>query len=92
MPKDRRTSFGFVRQDKGHQEVATMEWQESGGSVNFVGEWHTHPERHPTPSWIDRRSWRRQMGRHKPVSLSETQSCWQLPSNRAMLLPYARGL
>jgi hypothetical protein len=26
------------------------------------------------------------------LSLSETQSCWQLMSNRAMLLPYARGL
>jgi hypothetical protein len=26
------------------------------------------------------------------VSLSETQSCWQLISNRATLLPYARGL
>ena len=26
------------------------------------------------------------------VSLSETQSCWQLISNRAMLLPYAKGL
>jgi hypothetical protein len=25
------------------------------------------------------------------LSLSETQSCWQLISNRAMLLPYARG-
>jgi hypothetical protein len=26
------------------------------------------------------------------LSLSETQSCWQLISNRAMLLPYATGL
>jgi hypothetical protein len=26
------------------------------------------------------------------LSLSEPQSCWQLISNRAMLLPYARGL
>jgi hypothetical protein len=26
------------------------------------------------------------------VALSETQSCWQLMSNRAMLLPHARGL
>src|ERR1700730_18316343 len=26
------------------------------------------------------------------LSLSETQSCWQLISNRAMLLPYERGL
>jgi hypothetical protein len=31
-------------------------------------------------------------GRHWRLSLSETQSCWQLISNRAMLLPYARGL
>lgn len=69
MPKDRRTRFGFVRQDKGHQEIATREWLESGGSINFVGEWHTHPERHPTPSWVDRRSWRSQMGGHKPDPL-----------------------
>ena len=27
-----------------------------------------------------------------PLSLSETQSCWQLIPNWAMLLPYARGL
>jgi hypothetical protein len=32
-----------------------------------------------------------QWGR-RVLSLSETQSCWQLTSNRAMLLPYARGL
>ncbi|MCP2223558.1 MULTISPECIES: Mov34/MPN/PAD-1 family protein [Bradyrhizobium] len=69
MPEDRRTRFGFVRQDKGHQEIATKEWFKSGGSVNFVGEWHTHPERHPTPSWIDRRTWRKQLGRHKPNPL-----------------------
>ncbi|MET4312560.1 Mov34/MPN/PAD-1 family protein [Bradyrhizobium sp. RT4b] len=61
LPKDRRTRFGFVRQDKGHQEAATRDWLESGGVVYFVGEWHTHPERRPTPSWIDRRSWRKQM-------------------------------
>jgi integrative and conjugative element protein (TIGR02256 family) len=66
MPEDLRTRFGFVRQDKGHQKVAIKEWLESGGSVNFVGEWHTHPERHPTPSWVDRRSWRKQIRKHKP--------------------------
>jgi integrative and conjugative element protein (TIGR02256 family) len=66
MPEDRRSRFGFVRQDKGHHQVAIREWLESGGSINFVGEWHTHPERHPTPSWVDRRSWRTQMGKHKP--------------------------
>lgn len=65
MPKDRRSRYGFVRRDKGHQEAASNAWRESGGSVNFVGEWHTHPERHPTPSWIDRRSWSSQLKKHK---------------------------
>ena len=32
------------------------------------------------------------LGELPHLSLSETQSCWQLISNWAMLLPYARGL
>src|SRR5260370_32544279 len=52
MPGDVRTRFGFVRQDTGHQRAATAQWSESGGRINFVGEWHTHPELRPTPSWI----------------------------------------
>src|ERR1700730_6975363 len=45
LPEDLRTRFSFVWQDKGHQKAAIKEWLESGGSINFVGEWHTHPER-----------------------------------------------
>jgi hypothetical protein len=49
---------------------------------------------HPTAEWIANQltqacGWE-QIPRY--LSLSETQSCWQLISNRAMLLPYARGL
>jgi len=29
-------------------------WQDSGGKVTYVGDWHTHPEAVPTPSFIDR--------------------------------------
>jgi len=36
--------------------------------------------------------WRACIGVIATCPLSETQSCWQLISNRAMLLPYARGL
>jgi hypothetical protein len=36
--------------------------------------------------------WLRSNTREGELSLSETQSCWQLISNRAMLLPYARDL
>jgi integrative and conjugative element protein (TIGR02256 family) len=69
MPGDRRTRLGFVRRDKGHQRAAEKEWLESAGAVSFVGEWHTHPERHPTPSWVDRRSWRKQMGKRGPYPM-----------------------
>jgi hypothetical protein len=42
---------------------------------------------------ISHQDWHRhQMWDDFWLSLSETQSCWQLMSNRAMLLPHARGL
>ncbi|HCZ9268877.1 TPA: Mov34/MPN/PAD-1 family protein [Vibrio alginolyticus] len=28
----------------------------SGGTVNYIGEWHTHPEDFPKPSQQDRSS------------------------------------
>jgi hypothetical protein len=31
MPKDHRTPFGFVRQDKGHEEIATPTGSGTGG-------------------------------------------------------------
>lgn len=31
----------------------------SGGTTVYLGEWHTHPEDVPHPSWIDERDWRR---------------------------------
>ncbi|SIO42192.1 hypothetical protein SAMN05443247_05152 [Bradyrhizobium erythrophlei] len=46
-------------------------------------------QRRPSPQSVRDSSEKR--GR-KHLSLSETQSCWPLISNRAMLLPYARGL
>ncbi len=29
-------------------------WKESGGKITYVGDWHTHPEMTPSPSFIDR--------------------------------------
>jgi integrative and conjugative element protein (TIGR02256 family) len=69
MLADVRTRFGFVRQDPGHQRAATADWRQSAGTINFVGEWHTHPEAHPNPSLMDRNSWKKQMRTRKPVPL-----------------------
>ena len=57
LPKDRRTQYGFVRQDLGHQARAESIWQASGHTIGFVGEWHSHPEDHPQPSYADTSTW-----------------------------------
>jgi integrative and conjugative element protein (TIGR02256 family) len=69
MRKDARTRFGFVRRDPGHQRVADSAWRASGRTINFVGEWHTHPEDHPRPSSVDRNTWLDQMRRRHPNPL-----------------------
>jgi integrative and conjugative element protein (TIGR02256 family) len=69
MRKDARTRFGFIRRDPGHQRAADSAWRASGRTINFVGEWHTHPEDHPRPSNVDRNTWLEQMRRRHPNPL-----------------------
>ena len=63
MKADFRTRVLFDRKDPGHQAAAMSAWRESGGTDTFVGEWHTHPEAVPRPSWLDMTTWRCQMKR-----------------------------
>jgi integrative and conjugative element protein (TIGR02256 family) len=51
--------FAFTRGDPLHQAEATSAWGASGGTVTFIGEWHTHPSGGVAPSAIDLRTWRR---------------------------------
>lgn len=55
---DRRFRFWFERGPDGHQATADRLWRESGGTVRYLGEWHSHPEDCPSPSGTDRREWR----------------------------------
>jgi integrative and conjugative element protein (TIGR02256 family) len=57
MAGDTRHRTRFDRDDAGHQYHAEMQWRASGGSVTFVGEWHTHPQTRPIPSSVDLRTW-----------------------------------
>lgn len=54
---DERSRFGILRNRVGHQEMARERWQSSKGELDYVGEWHTHPEDIPCPSIIDRADW-----------------------------------
>jgi integrative and conjugative element protein (TIGR02256 family) len=55
----------FDRRDEGHQRTALERWHASGKTLTFVGEWHTHSEPHPSPSSLDRRTWRRVAKKNK---------------------------
>lgn len=60
-PSDRRTRFRFFRKRKPAQQRVNKAWGESVGTKVYLGEWHTHPEDHPTPSDADFSNWRRIM-------------------------------
>jgi integrative and conjugative element protein (TIGR02256 family) len=55
---DERGRFSFVRKSAKHQKLAKARWEQSNGTVDHVGEWHTHPQRHPSPSFLDVKEWR----------------------------------
>lgn len=57
QPKDRRTRYRFDRHDQHHQAIATKEWMGSDGTIDYVGEWHTHPQTNPMPSALDISEW-----------------------------------
>ena len=68
MRWDFSTFISFRRSPRGHQSVALRRWRESSHTLDWVGEWHSHPEKHPRPSSIDLRSWRAAVeGRGAPM-------------------------
>ncbi len=58
FPGDTRARTSFCRGRVGHAQIATNRWTSSGHTSDYLGEWHTHPENHPTPSGTDLREWR----------------------------------
>lgn len=55
--RDQRSRYEFIRVDPSHQERAKDEWERTNGQMDYLGEWHTHPEPTPSPSAIDTREW-----------------------------------
>lgn len=79
MRRDTRARTFFDRMDGGHQNAAMRAWRSSGGTNTYVGEWHTHPEAHPSPSLLDRWTWSRIMrSSREPIvfAIGGWESCW----------------
>lgn len=60
---DKRRRFFFWRSPRPAQRRVVEAWRESDHTVNYLGEWHTHPEEAPHPSSRDRSDWLRILGR-----------------------------
>lgn len=54
--QDRRSRFSFFR-SKQHGVIARARWVARDSTIAYLGLWHTHPERDPSPSGVDRRDW-----------------------------------
>ncbi|MGI4826809.1 MAG: Mov34/MPN/PAD-1 family protein [Janthinobacterium lividum] len=50
---DRRSRFGYIPDHRADQEEINAAHREG---LHFIGDWHTHPEPRPTPSFYDVRS------------------------------------
>ncbi|WP_350608006.1 Mov34/MPN/PAD-1 family protein [Pseudoalteromonas sp. MER144-MNA-CIBAN-0113] len=75
--KDLRTRFSFVRKGKHHRELVNKAKINSNNEIDYLGEWHTHPEANPLPSSIDVYHWERNLrGRHAALIIIGTKSVW----------------
>lgn len=63
---DKRKRFEFIRYDERHLKVWKSVVKRTKAQIGYLGEWHSHPEKNPTPSKIDRIEWKKiekQVGR-----------------------------
>ncbi len=61
MSGDKATRTTFFRKKLAHQTIIDREWEASGNTCTYLGEWHTHPEAYPSPSYIDMFGWKKKL-------------------------------
>lgn len=68
---DNRLPYRFLRSEKAHQNKMDALWRQSGFKKMYLGEWHTHREPYPHPSYIDTIGW-------KKIAKKSHNSSWML--------------
>lgn len=61
--RDRRTRSSFFRARKPAQAAIDTAWTGTNHTLNYLGEWHTHPQDEPEPSTVDQKDWQRTVKR-----------------------------
>ncbi|MRX71957.1 hypothetical protein GJU40_07195 [Bacillus lacus] len=59
MKHDIRKRYFFKKCREDHQNIVQTLWEESDGTCNYLGEWHSHPETFPSPSSHDIKEWKK---------------------------------
>jgi integrative and conjugative element protein (TIGR02256 family) len=62
---DKRGRTDFHRISPFHQSFARRAWKRFDRKLDYIGEWHTHPEHNPSPSHIDIAEWRKLLRKRK---------------------------
>ena len=53
--EDKKGRNFFVRSKRQAQIIINKFWKKSKGEINYLGEWHTHNENYPNPSFTDKK-------------------------------------
>ncbi|NOI01744.1 peptidase [Vibrio kanaloae] len=64
---DCRSRHEVNRKGLHHQKKVDTCFRSSGGFQQYLGEWHSHPEDFPTPSFKDEQSWKHNLVALKPM-------------------------
>ncbi|HCA5258669.1 Mov34/MPN/PAD-1 family protein [Acinetobacter vivianii] len=59
---DERSIYSFFRKSRNHQKYLNKMHEISEGVLQYIGEWHTHPEPYPRPSICDYNGWNQLIG------------------------------
>ncbi|WP_416188029.1 Mov34/MPN/PAD-1 family protein [Clostridium perfringens] len=66
--KDKRFKYSFVRNKDKAQKIINDAFYNSNGIMQYLGEWHTHPECNPKPSFCDKKLMKDSIKETKNVS------------------------
>ncbi|WP_345860574.1 Mov34/MPN/PAD-1 family protein [Shewanella algae] len=64
---DKRSRHSVDRRGPHHQQAVDQAFERSNGTLQYLGEWHTHPEDYPTPSPKDYNSWGKGLNFEDPM-------------------------
>lgn len=91
MPTDTRTRYFCKRHIMGHQQIIDWHHEQSFGRIQYIGEWHSHPEKTAQPSLTDLREWNVTQCYLKKEQALNDMLCFILGTEKDWLGVYSHG-